>query len=134
MAVTLVKPDGLSAREKVMTDVIRTWIQEDPATAKFIAKGLEQLKKNQHHKNGKWKNEHNGYFQISIPAPIFHIMRRVFPVLLPGEPQFATSDADIVFCMKQFPDLFQGNRDAKVAERKDPRPRHTIYKCERGKA
>lgn len=127
MAVTLVKPDGLSAREKVMKQVLETWIAEDPGTAKAVAQYMKEVTANQWHANGKWREQHNGYFQISIPAPVFHIMRRVFPLLLPGEPQFATMDEDIVFCMRTFPDLFRGNRDAKVVERKDPRPRTLIY-------
>jgi hypothetical protein len=127
MSVTLLKPDGLSMRQKLIKQVAETWIREAPAQAREIAKGLAELKRNQYNKNGKWKDEGNGYFQIGFPAPLFHVMRRVFPVLLPNEQNFATEDDDIVFCMKCFPDLFQGNRDAKVADKKDHRPRKVLY-------
>ena len=127
MAVTLHKPDAESVRYKVMRDIIKFWLEYNPREARDCADAIRMLYKNQlSHKTGKWREGGDGYFRVAFPQELMLRCRLVFKKVLPDEPPFGHDDDDILFMMKEFPDLVAGTID-KPRPKKDFRKKTKIW-------
>lgn len=131
MSVTLLRPDGISVRQKVMLEIVQELIRTYPQEMTEVKRYLrEQTAQQLDPKTGKWRNETDsgGYFKISFPQIFMDVLRPIMREILPDEPPFAADDSDLIFLMRHFDGLFGGkNLDARIVPKKDYRRRTTIY-------
>ncbi len=127
LTVEFLKPDGVSVRHKLIKEIITHWVQNAPGMAREISRFLKEQTSQQIHSSGKWRTTGDGYYKISLPAPLFYTMRMIFKRVLPDEPVFAHTDDDIVFMMKEFPDLIGGKNMDTVRKKKDYRKKTKLW-------
>lgn len=129
-APTLLKPSGEPLRHKIMRETVQALCQAYPEEMEEVAKVMrEQTARQFDPKTGKWATETDAscYFKVSFPQVFMDVLRPVMRRLLPDEPPFADDDADLIFLMREFPDLLAGGKSLQAPRRKDHRP-HTQIK------
>lgn len=117
------------ARYRFMREAVEHMIRLRPVEMRAVAEEMRRTAKAQlDPKTGKWRSDQGGlHFTVSFPAIFMQVLRPLMKRFLPEEPPFAEDDSDLIWLMREFPDLVQGPAAGqRPAPRKDRRPRTRI--------
>ncbi len=90
-------------RADVIREVCLAWMEVSPGQAKLFKTYVDEVTAGQYKKSGAWRKRDGGYFAHSLPADLWHSLRRILP-------DFGNDDKDIRTLCREFPDIFKSNK------------------------